>query len=163
MANGSSQARGQIGAVIAGLHHSHSSARSKPHLRPTPQLGNTRSLTHWARPGIKPASSWTLVRFISTEPQWELPKYLFISFMVFAFIHGSLEVLLLNFQAFGDFLVVIFTLISSLVSLLLVCRVISVFTYLLRLAVTSWIVLPQRSQSPYPHYLWIWLYLEIGT
>ena len=32
----SSQARGQIGAVAAGLHHSHSNARSKPCLPPTP-------------------------------------------------------------------------------------------------------------------------------
>ena len=35
---------------------------------------NTGSLTHWVRPGIKPTSSQMLVRFISTEPQWELPK-----------------------------------------------------------------------------------------
>ena len=35
---GGSQARGQIGAVATGLHHSHSNARSEPHLRPTPQL-----------------------------------------------------------------------------------------------------------------------------
>ena len=35
---GGSQARGQIGATAAGLHHSHSNARSKPSLRPTPQL-----------------------------------------------------------------------------------------------------------------------------
>ena len=42
MADGGSQARSQIGAVAAGLHHSHS---------------NARSLTHWARPGIKPPSS----------------------------------------------------------------------------------------------------------
>ena len=34
--------------------------------------GNTRSLTHWARPGIKPATSWFLVGFISAAPQWEL-------------------------------------------------------------------------------------------
>ena len=32
--------------------------------------GNARSLTHWWRPGIKPASSWILVRFVSTEP-WQ--------------------------------------------------------------------------------------------
>ena len=25
-----------------------------------------------ARPGIEPASSWILVRFVSAEPQWEL-------------------------------------------------------------------------------------------
>ena len=37
VAYGSSQARGQIRAVAAGLHHSHSKARS---------------LTHWVRPGI---------------------------------------------------------------------------------------------------------------
>lgn len=35
---GSSQARGQIGAVASGLHHSHSHMGSEPHLRPTPQL-----------------------------------------------------------------------------------------------------------------------------
>jgi len=41
---GSSQARGPIGAVAAGLHHSHS---------------NAGSLTHpLQRPGIKPKSSW---------------------------------------------------------------------------------------------------------
>ena len=37
-AYGSSQARGLIGATVASLHHSYSSARSKPHLRPTPEL-----------------------------------------------------------------------------------------------------------------------------
>ena len=31
---------------------------------------------HWARPGIKPAFSWILVRFVTTEPQWELWVYL---------------------------------------------------------------------------------------
>ena len=36
--HGGSQARGLIGATTAGLHHSHSSARSELHLRPTPQL-----------------------------------------------------------------------------------------------------------------------------
>ena len=40
-AYGSSQARGLIGAVAAGLRHSHSNDRSKPHLRPTPQLTAT--------------------------------------------------------------------------------------------------------------------------
>ena len=34
--------------------------------------GNTRSLTHWARPGIEPVSSWILVRFVFAEPQQEL-------------------------------------------------------------------------------------------
>ena len=35
-AYGISQARGRLGAVAAGLHHSHSSVGSKPHLRTTP-------------------------------------------------------------------------------------------------------------------------------
>ena len=33
--------------------------------------GNTRSLTHWVGPGIEPASSWILVRFVTPEPQRE--------------------------------------------------------------------------------------------
>ena len=48
---------------------------SEPHLWPTPQLmGNARSLTHWARPGIEPASSWIKVGFITDDPRWELPR-----------------------------------------------------------------------------------------
>ena len=37
-AYGSSQARGRIKAAPVSLPHSHSNARSKPCLRPTPQL-----------------------------------------------------------------------------------------------------------------------------
>ena len=37
-AHGGSQVRGQIGAIGAGLRHSHSHSRSKPCLQPTPQL-----------------------------------------------------------------------------------------------------------------------------
>ena len=40
-AYGGSQARGLLGAVAAGLHHSHSNAGSEPHLGPTPQLTAT--------------------------------------------------------------------------------------------------------------------------
>ena len=40
---------------------------------------NTRSLTHWARPGIEPTTSWFLVRFISVVPQWELWEYVFLT------------------------------------------------------------------------------------
>ena len=40
-AYGRSQARGPIGAVAASLHHSHSNAKSEPHLQPTPQLTAT--------------------------------------------------------------------------------------------------------------------------
>ena len=35
---------------------------------------STGSLTHRARPGIEPTSSWILVEFITPEPQWELLK-----------------------------------------------------------------------------------------
>ena len=35
--------------------------------------GNARSLTHWVRPGIEPASSWILVGFVSTETRREFP------------------------------------------------------------------------------------------
>ena len=38
VAYGSSQARGQIGAVAAGLYHGHSNARSEACPKPTPQL-----------------------------------------------------------------------------------------------------------------------------
>ena len=38
MAYGGAQARSLIGATAAGLHHSHSNARSKPRLQPIPQL-----------------------------------------------------------------------------------------------------------------------------
>ena len=44
MAYGIFQARGQIGAVVAGLHHSHSNAGSKSRLQPTPQLTATLDL-----------------------------------------------------------------------------------------------------------------------
>ena len=37
-AYGGFQARGPIGAVASGLHHSHSNAGSKPYLQPTPHL-----------------------------------------------------------------------------------------------------------------------------
>ena len=36
--------------------------------------GNAGSLTHWARPGIEPATSWFPVGFISAAPRRELPK-----------------------------------------------------------------------------------------
>ena len=37
-AYGGSQARALIGTTAAGVHHSHSDARSEPYLQPTPQL-----------------------------------------------------------------------------------------------------------------------------
>ena len=38
---------------------------------------NAGSLTHWAKPGEEPATSWFLVRFVSAVPQQELPPALF--------------------------------------------------------------------------------------
>ena len=61
----SSQARGPVRAAAAGLHHSHSNARSP---------------THWVRPGIKPAPSWIPAEFATTEPQQEL--YVCVCFTV---------------------------------------------------------------------------------
>ena len=67
MAYGGSQARNLMGASAASLHHSDSNARSELCLQPTSQLMAT-SILNRVRPGIKPASSWLLVRFVSTEP-----------------------------------------------------------------------------------------------
>ena len=44
MAYGGSQARGLIGAMAAGLHHSQSNAGSEPSLQPKPQLMATLDL-----------------------------------------------------------------------------------------------------------------------
>lgn len=38
---------------------------------------NARSLTYWVRPGIEPAPSWILVRFVTTEAQRVCPPSLF--------------------------------------------------------------------------------------
>ena len=66
-------------AAAASLHHSYSDTRSEPCLWPTLQLmATTGPLIHWPRPGIKPESSWILGGFVITEPQWELPHFLFI-------------------------------------------------------------------------------------
>ena len=72
-AYGSSQARGWIRAAAAGLHHrSHQHRIWAMSATYATAHSNTRSLTHWAKPGIKPASSWILVGFITAEPQWKL-------------------------------------------------------------------------------------------
>ena len=71
-AYGGSQARGLIGATAAGLHHSHSKCRIRAMYAYTAAHGNTGFLTHWAKPGIKPATSWFLVGFVSASPLREL-------------------------------------------------------------------------------------------
>ena len=87
VAYGSSQARGPIRATAVSLHHSHSNSGSTPvcdlyhssgqhqiHVASetyTATCCNARSLTHGAKPRIEPTSSWILVGFFSTEPQWK--------------------------------------------------------------------------------------------
>ena len=56
-AYGGSQAKAWIRAVATGLCHSQSNAGSKPSATYTTACGNTGSLTHWARSGVKPTSS----------------------------------------------------------------------------------------------------------
>ena len=77
MAYGSSQARGQIRAAAAGLHHSHSQIQAAPATYTTAH-GNARSLTHRVRPGIEPTTSCFLVGFISTVPQQRSPACLWL-------------------------------------------------------------------------------------
>ena len=67
-AYGGSQARGLIGAVATGLHHSHS---------------NAGSLTHWARPGIEPTSAWFLVEFVSAGPWQTLQEWIILKHIYF--------------------------------------------------------------------------------
>ena len=70
---GGSQASGPTAATAASLHHSHSNmAFGVMSVNYITAHGNTRSLTHSVRPGIKPTSSWLLVRLISAELLQEL-------------------------------------------------------------------------------------------
>ena len=57
-------------SCICNLHHS------------SGQLGCP---THLVRPGIKPKTSWILVGFISTAPQWKLPTLDFKSLFSFSY------------------------------------------------------------------------------
>ena len=59
---GSSQVRGWTGAAAAGLHHSHS---------------NARSLRHWVKQGIEPTSSWILAGFLT---HWAITRIPIINF-----------------------------------------------------------------------------------
>ena len=73
VAYGSSQARSRIGTAAAGLlpqaEQCQILAMSTTYAT---AHGNVGSLTHWARPGIEPVTSWFLVGFISAAPPWEL-------------------------------------------------------------------------------------------
>ena len=64
-----------IRAVAVGLHHS---------------LCSARSLTHGAKPGMKPESSWIRVGFITIEPHQELPILFFkCLFSAYSFASGA--------------------------------------------------------------------------
>jgi len=56
----SSQVRGRIRARTSSLHHSHSNWIRAALVTYTTAHGNAASLTHWTRPGIEPAYTWTL-------------------------------------------------------------------------------------------------------
>ena len=94
-AYGSSQARGWIGSIAASLCLSQSNTGSQPRLWPSPHTAhsNARSLTHWERSGIKPASLQIVVTFLFTEPQRELQKYLIyfnlLKSLLFFLVHLS--------------------------------------------------------------------------
>ena len=79
-AYGSSQARGWNGTVATGLHHSHSNAGSELSVSYTTAHGSAGSLIHWARPGIEPATSWMLVRFVNQWATTGTPPTLFSLF-----------------------------------------------------------------------------------
>ena len=48
---------------------------------------NARSLTHRERPGIEPTTSWLLIGFVCTVPQWQLQDQL----QFFLFPHNPLH------------------------------------------------------------------------
>ena len=71
----SSQARGRIGATSA----TYTKAQS-----------NVGSLSHWARPGIEPMSSWILVEVVTTEP-WQELQFSFVYSFFFRFFPRLLQ------------------------------------------------------------------------
>ena len=70
----------------------HSNAWSKlPSATYTEAHSNAASLTHWARPGIEPSSSWILVGFDIGEPWWEL---------LISFLSLTLDLICSSFSSF---------------------------------------------------------------
>ena len=68
----------------------HATATATPDLSHTATYtianGNSRSLTHWTRPGIRPTSSWILVGFLTHWATKGIPIY-YIFWCHLAFIH----------------------------------------------------------------------------
>ena len=71
-AYGGSQARGQISYSCRPTPQPQQRGIREASATYSTAHGAARSLTHWAEPRIKPEFSWTLVGFITTEPQREL-------------------------------------------------------------------------------------------
>ena len=79
-AYGGSQASGPVGAVASGLHHSH---RTWDLSCVCDLQLMARSLTLWARLGIKPVSSWIPVGFVS---RWAMKGTLWVWNLLVVFI-----------------------------------------------------------------------------
>ena len=71
-AYGSSYARGGIRAVAADLHTPQPQQRQIWATAYTTTHSNAGLLTHWARPGMEPSSSWILAGLITPEPRQQL-------------------------------------------------------------------------------------------
>ena len=72
-AYGGSQARDLIRAVATGLHHSHSNAKSEPHLRPIPQLMAMLDPQPTEQgQGSNPKPHGSQLDLLTSEPQREL-------------------------------------------------------------------------------------------
>ena len=77
-AYGGSQARGRVGAIAAGLHHSHSNAGSELHLWPTPQLmamTDPQPTAQGQGSNLHPHGYQS--GSLTTEPWRELPQWYF--------------------------------------------------------------------------------------
>ena len=71
-AYGYSQARGWISCSCQPMPQPRNTGILATSVNYTKSHGNARSLTHWSRPGMEPASSWILVGFVTTDPWREL-------------------------------------------------------------------------------------------
>ena len=81
-AYGGFQARGRISYSCHPTPQPQQCGIWAPSATYTTAHGNAGSLTHWARPGIEPASSWMLIRFVSTSPQKEFPYFILFYFIL---------------------------------------------------------------------------------
>ena len=88
--------RGQFAATAASLHYSHSNAGSELHLWPTYTTahGNTGALTHWARTGIEPTSSWMPVRFVNWWTTMGTPELCILFHIFFYWSADSFKILI---------------------------------------------------------------------